>query len=44
MSVGVMIDYKLKLRDLHASLTLGCAGDWNTKNRDEVKNRFIMNR
>jgi hypothetical protein len=30
MSVGVMKDYKLKLRNLHPSYTLGCEGDWNT--------------
>jgi hypothetical protein len=30
MSVGVMKGYKLKLRDLHDSDTLGCVGDWNT--------------
>jgi hypothetical protein len=27
MSVGVMKDQNLKLRDLHASHTLGCAGE-----------------
>jgi hypothetical protein len=30
MSVGVMRDEKLKLKDLHVSDTLGCVGDWNT--------------
>jgi hypothetical protein len=30
MSVGVMKENKLKLRDLHSLDTLGCAGDWNT--------------
>jgi len=30
MSVGKMKDSELKLRDLHASHTLGDAGDWNT--------------
>jgi hypothetical protein len=30
MSVGVMKDYNLKVRDLHGSHTLGCEGDWNT--------------
>jgi hypothetical protein len=30
MSVGVMKDYNLKLRDLHYSYTLGCVGDCNT--------------
>jgi hypothetical protein len=30
MSVGVMKDQKVKLRDLHVSYTLGCVGDWNT--------------
>jgi hypothetical protein len=29
MSLGVMKDEKLKLRDLHTSDTLGCGGDWN---------------
>jgi hypothetical protein len=29
MSVGVIRDEKLKLRDLHTSHTLGCVGDWN---------------
>jgi hypothetical protein len=27
---GVMKDYKLKLRNLHSSHTLGSSGDWNT--------------
>jgi hypothetical protein len=30
MSVGVMKDYKVKLRYLHDSCTLGDVGDWNT--------------
>ena len=30
MSVGLMKDEKLNLRDLHVSHTLGCVGDWNT--------------
>jgi hypothetical protein len=30
MSVGVMKDQKVKLRDLHTSHTLGYTGDWNT--------------
>jgi hypothetical protein len=30
MSVGVMRDLKLKLRDLHDLNTLGSVGDWNT--------------
>ncbi len=30
MSVGVMKDYKLKLRKLHSSHTLGCPLNWNT--------------
>jgi hypothetical protein len=30
MSVGVMKDQKIKLRDLHVSHTLGCVGNWNT--------------
>jgi hypothetical protein len=29
MSVGVMKDQKVKLRDLHTSHTLGGEGDWN---------------
>ena len=36
MSVSVMKDEKLKVRDLHVSHTLGFTGDWNTKDRDEV--------
>ena len=27
MGVGVMRDYKLKLRDLHTTHALGCVGD-----------------
>jgi hypothetical protein len=30
MSVGVMKDQKVKMRDLHDSNTLGYVGDWNT--------------
>jgi hypothetical protein len=30
MSIGVMKDEKVKLRDLHTSYTLGGVGDWNT--------------
>jgi hypothetical protein len=30
MSVGVMKDDKLKLRDVDTSDTLCCVGDWNT--------------
>jgi hypothetical protein len=30
MVVGVMRDSRLKLRDLNASHTLGCAGDGDT--------------
>jgi len=30
MSVGVMKDQEVKLRDLHISDTLGYVGDWNT--------------
>jgi hypothetical protein len=45
MSVGVMKDYKLKQRDLHASHTLGWAGDWNNhgtpQDRDEVDRREV---
>ena len=29
MSVGVMKDEKLKLRDLHVLHALGCTRDWN---------------
>ena len=29
MSVGVMTDKTLNLRDLHVSHTLGCVEDWN---------------
>ena len=41
MSIGVMKDYKLKLRDLHVSHTLGCVRDWNTQrqDKDEVHKR-----
>jgi hypothetical protein len=42
MIVGVMRDYKLKLRDLHTSDTLGCVGNWKSgtpKDRDEVNRR-----
>ena len=38
MSVGVMKDYKLKLRDLHASHTLGWLG--NVHYRDGRDSRF----
>ena len=31
MSAGMMKDYKLKLRNLHTSHTLGCAGRKNSK-------------
>ena len=40
MSVGVMRDQKVKLRDLHTSHT----GEWGTgtpKNRDDVKRRDV---
>ena len=30
MSVGVIRDEKIKLRDLHVSHTLGFSGDWDT--------------
>jgi hypothetical protein len=30
MSVGVMKDSKLKIRDLHVEYTPGYSGDWNT--------------
>jgi hypothetical protein len=36
MSIGVMKDYKVKLRDLHVSHTLGCVGTGTPKDRDEV--------
>ena len=36
-----MRDEKLKLRDLFVSHTLGCVGDWNTTDRDEVKRREV---
>ena len=41
MGFGVMRDYKLKLRDLLVSHTLGDVGDWNTQGRDEVKRREV---
>jgi hypothetical protein len=31
MSVSVMKDEEIKMRDLHVSNTLGCEGDWNTQ-------------
>jgi hypothetical protein len=37
MSVGVMKDYKLKLRNLHTSYTLGWSWNWNT----EIETRLI---
>jgi hypothetical protein len=30
MSVGVMKDVKVKMRNLLVSDTLGCSGNWNT--------------
>ena len=39
MSVGVMKDYKLKLRDLHVSHTFGCVGTRTPKHSDEVNRR-----
>jgi hypothetical protein len=33
MSVGVMKDYKLKLRDLRVSHTLGWSWNWNTERK-----------
>ena len=30
MSVGVMKDQKINMRDLHVSDTLGSVGEWNT--------------
>jgi hypothetical protein len=43
MNVGVMKDYKLKLRDLLASHTLGHSGrgTGTPKDKDEVNNRAI---
>jgi hypothetical protein len=43
MSVGVMKDYKLKLRDLRASHTLGCPGrgTGTPKDKDEVNKREV---
>jgi hypothetical protein len=32
---------KAKAEDLHASHTLGCAGNWNTKDRDDVTSREV---
>jgi hypothetical protein len=36
-----MKDYKLKLRDLHTSHALGCAGDRTPKDEDEVNRREV---
>ena len=33
-----MKDYKLKLRNLHVSDTLGCSGDWNLK----IETKFFL--
>jgi hypothetical protein len=44
MSVGVTKEYKLKLKDLHVSHSLGCVRDWNSgtpKYRDEVNKREV---
>jgi hypothetical protein len=43
MSVGVMKDYKLKLRDLRASHTLGWPGrgTGTPKDKDEVNKREV---
>ena len=43
MSVGVMKDYKRKLRSLTTSHTLGwsCPGTGTPKDRDEVNNRQV---
>ena len=41
LSVGVMKDKKVKLRDLHVSHTLGDTGTGNPKNRDEVNKREV---
>jgi hypothetical protein len=36
-----MKDLKLKMRNLHASQTLGWSWNWNTKDKDEVKRREV---
>ncbi len=41
MSVGVMKDYKLKLRILHVSHTLVGRGTGTPKDRDEVNRREV---
>jgi hypothetical protein len=41
MSIGVMKDEELELRDLHVSHTLGWSGDWTPEDRDEVKRREV---
>jgi hypothetical protein len=41
MSVGVMKDYKLKLRDLRASHTLVGRGTGTPKDKDEVNKREV---
>jgi hypothetical protein len=37
MSVGVMKDYKLKLRNLRTSYTLGWSWNWNTQTEMETR-------
>jgi hypothetical protein len=41
MSIGVMKDYKVKLRDLHVSHTLGYVGTGTPKDRDEVNREGV---
>ena len=41
MSVGVMKDYKLKLRDLRTSHTLVGRGTGTPKDKDEVNKREV---
>jgi hypothetical protein len=43
MSIGVTKDYKLKVKNLHASHTLGWSWNWNTylKDRAEVNKREL---
>jgi hypothetical protein len=41
MSIGEMKDIKLKMRNLHDSMTLSWSWNWNTKDKDEVKRREV---
>ncbi len=41
MSVGVMKDYELKLKDLHTSHTLGGRGTGTPKDKEEVNKRKV---